>query len=176
VSVSLRVSNPCQLITCVREPPWSDVNFVTAKLFCVQRAAWLTPIQWNGRSDGSWNFIGTSEWEIFRWNVEAKITLIEKRIKIVQWIGAREPFDTFLSQKCLNYVPKNMFFSAQHLVKKKYLAMYWPPLWFNGQSFWLQIQGSRVRFQALPDFLSSSGSGTGSTQPREDNWGATWKK
>ena len=42
-----------------------------------------------------------------------------------------------------------------------------PPLWSSGQSFWLQIQRSRVRFPALPDFLSSSGSGTGSTQPRE---------
>ena len=42
-----------------------------------------------------------------------------------------------------------------------------PPLWSSGQSFWLQIQGSRVRSPALPDFLSSSGSGTGSTQPRE---------
>ena len=40
-------------------------------------------------------------------------------------------------------------------------------LWFSGQSFWLQIQRSRVRSPALPDFLSSSGSGTGSTQPRE---------
>ena len=37
----------------------------------------------------------------------------------------------------------------------------------NCQSFWLQIQRSRVRFPALPDFLSSSGSGKGSTQPRE---------
>ena len=36
-----------------------------------------------------------------------------------------------------------------------------------GQSYWLQIQRSRVRSPALPDFLSSSGSGTGSTQPRE---------
>ena len=45
----------------------------------------------------------------------------------------------------------------------------WPPLWSSGQSFWLQIQRSRVRFPALPDFLSSSGSGTGSTQPREVN-------
>ena len=44
-----------------------------------------------------------------------------------------------------------------------------PPLWSSGQSFWLQIQRSRVRFPALPDFLSSSGSGTGSTQPREIN-------
>ena len=44
-----------------------------------------------------------------------------------------------------------------------------PPLWSTGQSFWLQIQRSRVRFPALPDFMSSSGSGTGSTQPREVN-------
>ena len=44
-----------------------------------------------------------------------------------------------------------------------------PPLWSSGQSFWLHIQRSRVRFPALPDFLSSSGSGTGSTQPREVN-------
>ena len=42
-----------------------------------------------------------------------------------------------------------------------------PPLWSSGQSFWLQIQGSRVRFPAPPDFLSGSGSGTGYTQPRE---------
>jgi hypothetical protein len=33
-----------------------------------------------------------------------------------------------------------------------------------------------VRFPPLPDFLRCSGSGTGSTQPREHNWGATWKK
>ena len=44
-----------------------------------------------------------------------------------------------------------------------------PPLWSSGQSFWLQIQRSRVRLPALPDFLSSSESGTGSTQPREVN-------
>ena len=42
-----------------------------------------------------------------------------------------------------------------------------PPLWSSGQSFCLQIQRSRVRSPALPDFLSSSGSGTGSTLPRE---------
>jgi hypothetical protein len=41
----------------------------------------------------------------------------------------------------------------------------WPPLWSSGHSFWLLNQWSRVRFPALPDFLSSSGSGTGFTQP-----------
>ena len=48
-----------------------------------------------------------------------------------------------------------------------YIYIYRPPLWSSGQSFWLQIQRSRVRFPALPDFLCSSGSGTGPTQPRE---------
>jgi hypothetical protein len=44
-----------------------------------------------------------------------------------------------------------------------------PPLWSSGQSFWLQIQRSLVRFPALPFFLRSRGSGTGSTQPRDYN-------
>ena len=48
-------------------------------------------------------------------------------------------------------------------------CVFGPPLWSSGQSFWLQIQRSRVRSPALPDFLSSSGSGTESTQPREVN-------
>jgi len=47
------------------------------------------------------------------------------------------------------------------------IYIYISPLWSSGQSFWLQIQRSRIRFPALPDFLSSSGSGTGSTQSRE---------
>jgi hypothetical protein len=50
------------------------------------------------------------------------------------------------------------------------------PLWSSVQSSWPQIQRSRLRFPVLPDFLSSSVSGTGSTQPRGDNWEATWMK
>jgi hypothetical protein len=40
-----------------------------------------------------------------------------------------------------------------------------PPLWSSGHTSWLQTQRPLVRFLALPDFLSSSGSGTESTQP-----------
>jgi hypothetical protein len=43
-----------------------------------------------------------------------------------------------------------------------------PPLWSSGQRSCLQIQRSRVRFQALQDFLRSSGSETECTQLRED--------
>jgi hypothetical protein len=50
------------------------------------------------------------------------------------------------------------------------------PLWSSDQSSWLQIQRSRVRFPALLCFLRNNGPGTWSTQPREDNWGATWMK
>ena len=55
------------------------------------------------------------------------------------------------------------------LEKSVVMRIWRPPLWSSGQSFWPQIQRSRVRFPALPDFLSSSGFGTGSTQPREVN-------
>ena len=50
---------------------------------------------------------------------------------------------------------------------KTLVAVGRPPVWSSGQSFWLQLERSRVRSPALPDFLSSSGSGTWSTQPRE---------
>jgi hypothetical protein len=45
------------------------------------------------------------------------------------------------------------------------IASYCPPLWSSSQSSWLLTQTSRVRFPALPEFMSGGGSGTGSTQP-----------
>jgi hypothetical protein len=42
-------------------------------------------------------------------------------------------------------------------------------MWSSVQSSWLQIQRSRVRFPALPDFLRSTKSGTGSTRRHEEN-------
>ena len=73
-----------------------------------------------------------------------------------------------------NQVPlkfdKNVeYFIKRHKLIYPNISSVGPPLRSSGQSFWLQIQRSRVRFPALPDFLSSSGSGTGSTQPREVN-------
>jgi hypothetical protein len=53
----------------------------------------------------------------------------------------------------------------------------WPSVWSGGQSSWLQIRRSRVRFPGTTRRKKkSSGSETGSTKPREYNWGATWKK
>jgi hypothetical protein len=51
-----------------------------------------------------------------------------------------------------------------------------PPLWSNGQSSWLQTQRYRVRLPALADFLCSSVSATGSTQPLEEKWGTSREK
>jgi len=83
-----------------------------------------------------------------------------------------------LDKGCLGVSKNNWIISLIFIFVK--LGMYsGPPLWSSGQSFWLQVQRSRVRSPALPDFLSSSGSGTGSTRPREPrevNWGATWMK
>ena len=58
---------------------------------------------------------------------------------------------------------------TQHLDYCSLLILRFVYLWSSGQSFWLQTQRSRVRSPALPDFLSSRGSGTGFTQPREVN-------
>jgi hypothetical protein len=92
----------------------------------------------------------------------------------------------FLFLPCL-FILLYLAFIKINIGEKIYLCIYlyiylllllllWPPLWCSGQSSWLQIQRSRVRFPALPDFLRSSGSGVEYIQPREDNRWATWKK
>jgi hypothetical protein len=58
---------------------------------------------------------------------------------------------------------------AYNYINIVYYILYTPPLWSSGQSSWLQIQESGFNSPALPDFPRSSGSGTGSTQPREYN-------
>jgi hypothetical protein len=49
--------------------------------------------------------------------------------------------------------------------KRQILFEYYPSMATDPEAW--------VRFLALPE-KKSSGSGTGSTQPREYNWGATW--
>jgi hypothetical protein len=53
---------------------------------------------------------------------------------------------------------KNTKWNMTNLMTGK--DIYRPPLWSSGQSSWLEIQRSG-RFPVLPDFLRSSGSGTG---------------
>jgi hypothetical protein len=55
-------------------------------------------------------------------------------------------------------------------------AFHGPPLWSSGEGSWLQIQRYRIRFPARPHFLRNSESRTASSQSREYNSGATWKK
>ena len=69
----------------------------------------------------------------------------------------------FYIEYCRDYL-SSVIFTINYVC----MHIWGPPLWSSGQSFWLQKQRSRVRSPALPDFLSS-GSGTGSTQPREVN-------
>jgi hypothetical protein len=58
-------------------------------------------------------------------------------------------------------------------LNSQFICNLWPPLWSSGQSSWLQIRRP-VFHSRHSQKKKSSGSGTGSTQPREYNWGATW--
>jgi hypothetical protein len=112
------------------------------------------------------SFLGASS---FRFSTFNFVTLtkgfhaLSKPLKSITWnVTLHKP-------RPLHSIPSPLKnYKLQHYMHR------WPPLWSSGQIFWLQIQRSRVRFPALPDFLRSRGSGTGSTQPREDNWRATW--
>jgi hypothetical protein len=71
---------------------------------------------------------------------------------------------------------KQIYFKNVQAIKIHVCVKIWLPLWSSGQSSSVQIQRSQVLSLALPDFQTSSGPGTGFIQPREYNWGATWKK
>jgi hypothetical protein len=96
-----------------------------------------------------------------------------------------QPYDSLWSSPqpaICPYLKANEFRIRLHILNFEYFniialsAYRGPPLWSSAQSFWLQTQRSEVWFRAVPDFLRSRGSGTVSTQSREDNWGATGMK
>jgi hypothetical protein len=84
----------------------------------------------------------------------------------VDWYGTSNYVQTVLSE----IFEKKYIFSDFKLFYS--MMNHGPPLWSSGQSSWLQMQGSLVRFPGTTK--KSSWSGTGSTQPPEYNWGATW--
>jgi hypothetical protein len=69
---------------------------------------------------------------------------------------------------CQVFPDSSLFSGPRKKTMNRVFPVYRPLLWSSGHSSWLQTPKSRVRFPALPDFLNSCGSGTGSTQPRED--------
>ena len=125
--------------------------------------------QWSRR----WN---DSIASLIFWGREESFALIGDR-NTVSWVSCPKP--SHFNSYC---VPAVYFLPCGYNRLWWYYTCeeaYGPPLWSSGQSFWLQLQRSWVRFPALPDFLSGSGSGMGYTQPREPcevNWGATWIK
>jgi hypothetical protein len=80
---------------------------------------------------------------------------------------------------CLFYIIPSfylrLFFHSVSIKISVRCTTYSPTLCSSGQSSWLQIRRSRVQFPGTTRKKNSE-FGTGSTQPREYNWGATWKK
>jgi hypothetical protein len=84
------------------------------------------------------------------------------------------------------HIQDSHFILTYHIQKLSYMLYSWTKVSYVRLQSLLQSRDSleylatvpevRVRFATLTDFLGSSGSGTGSTQPLEYNWGATWKK
>jgi hypothetical protein len=135
------------------------------------------------------------QWWTFQWlPLLGERSTVEKLLSVSSCfytVGFRVDTESLIHEACSTCVPIYVY---QHVLK--YLLYHsckwsrfsliihissscselWPPLSSSGHSSWLQIQRSWVRLPALPDFLRSSGSGMGSTQPCEYNWRATWKK
>jgi hypothetical protein len=109
----------------------------------------------------------------WRWFLFALPLLLEGQL-LSQYFG-HEPSSCILG----TIIPSKILIANVHIDTGILLSLcniMEPPQCSSGQSFWLQIQRPRVRSPALPDFLRSTAYGTGSTQPREDNWGGAWIK
>ena len=92
-------------------------------------------------------------------------SLVNKIFDNITMHGTNVKILTVMSLAATTALITRLLFTSLVSVICILVGQFRPPLWSSGQSFWLQIQRYRVRFPALPDFLSSGGSGTGSTQP-----------
>jgi hypothetical protein len=89
-----------------------------------------------------------------------------------------QTWKNILTAACLLHLVKpglRLVYDTKVKIFYKTGCFFRPPLWSSGQSSRLQIR--RPVFDSRHYLKKkSSGSGTGSTQPREYNWGATWYK
>jgi hypothetical protein len=108
---------------------------------------------------------------VCKWLLNGDSNRLRRLFSVFQWYVICSPQSYKWSLSLFTNPKLRLQSHSQNLTK--YL-FYQYILWSSGHSSWLQIQRFRVRFPALSDVLRSSGSGTGSTEPREYNWGATW--
>jgi hypothetical protein len=143
---------------------------------CVHRhnnGRWTTAFHARGKGKTMWQevLILGKQYNLKDWTNRLIIWRLpqHREMSLTFWLPHQCPICILLRPySCYMPCPSNVITPLNELMK--YMR---PPLWSSGQSSWQQIQRTRVRFPALPEFLRSSGSGTGSTQPREYNWGAT---
>jgi hypothetical protein len=101
----------------------------------------------------------TDKMKLTTWNPNSKENISRHEVWKQVQVGWRKHLKCFLKYKIH---PKEISarWSTRNDGEVKVLRL---PLWSSGQSSWLQIQRYLVRFPTLPDFLRSSGSGTGSS-------------
>jgi len=79
--------------------------------------------------------------------------------RIISFLYENEIFteaqNGFRKGKCIETAVQSFFEMIQEALDNEFTLLEYlliSPLWSSGQCFWLQIQRSRVRFPALPDF------------------------
>jgi hypothetical protein len=115
--------------------------------------------------NGLLQFVWTPNLSI--WSLNAQKFYLLKHVIFRNWYDSRVFLSMYDLGVSMHIYPRNRPWRPIGLWDVKY------PTFLDNR---LTDGGKVVRFPALPDFLRSNGSGTGSTLPREYIWGATWKK
>jgi hypothetical protein len=129
-------------------------------------------------SRGVWNGVHSASWGQLRSYLNEKVaapvykTEINGRENSLRW-----PRNTLCPEK-LELPSSTSGGRSVGIVRLRTKAVC---LWLHAEDLVVRVSGYRSRepeFYSRPYhiFWEVGGSGTGSTQPREDNWGATWMK